>query len=564
MSDAKGNRTSELRALRVNRELLEKALQQRCVSYYANAEANLLIRTVSSLGESKRDVLLVNRRLREEIERRQRLEASLRRTTAAIESTPLMVAITSDGRIEYANEAFRERLGGPASDEDSVPLPEELLRCLDAESPCRGEIEIADAAGECMWGRTLVCALDESRRAVFVEDITEEREAAERMRHLERLEALGHLTSGIAHDFNNLLCSILVNAELVQLVLGDDHPATPHVQAILEAGTSGSTLTSQLVGFTRSMPTRLPTSVRESLERVMTLVERTLGATHQLGLRLVGSGLVACCDRGQLEAAVLNLLINARDASPEGSEIEISAERVCLDQPREYVGGRMEVGEYVRVAVSDQGTGIRPDALEKIWQPFFTTKAGRGSTNSGLGLPMVLRFAQSSGGAISLQTEPGVGTTFYLFLPTAEPRPTEESEASATGSVLLVDDEPVIRDATQSLLRQLGFHCTACADGRQALNALASAVHFDLAIVDLELGGGRHGTSVGRQLRSVVPGLPLVYISGRGGLPKDLEETDAKGTRFLAKPFRAASLLETIETLLNEVSEDDDRAEPGV
>nr|WP_294564768.1 ATP-binding protein [uncultured Rhodopila sp.] len=380
----------------------------------------------------------------------------------------------------------------------------------------------------------------------------EERQRVEAdLRQMQRLEAIGQLTSGVAHDFNNLLTVITGAVELIDH--DPDHPATPRrLGMIRTAAQRGATLTGQLLAFARKQ--RLapkPIDLNEAVLNMSELLRGILGGTVRLEIVLKSDLWPVLADQAQLELVVLNLAINARDAMPVGGALTIETANAALGPP--WSPHEPEAGKYVAIAVTDAGTGMPPEVLEHAFEPFFTTKGpGKGS---GLGLAQVYGFAKQSGGGVKIDSRVGEGTAITVYLPRAERVPHRVPEAAAVRegaapgqlSVLLVDDDSDVRDVTACMLEDFGYHVTPAAAGAAALDLLEGGAGFDLHLFDFAMPG-MNGVELARQVEARWPGVPTVFITGYA----DMKALDHIGGRpVVQKPFRpdalAAALRKAIE-----------------
>jgi len=365
---------------------------------------------------------------------------------------------------------------------------------------------------------------------------------------MQRLEAVGQLTSGVAHDFNNLLTVVTGAVELIDR--DPKHAATERrLGMIRTAAQRGARLTGQLLAFARKQ--RLepkPIDLNEAVVRMDDLLRGTLGGTVRLEIVLKPDLWPALADQAQLELVVLNLAINARDAMPVGGALTIETTNATLGPPRSpHEPG---AGEYVVISVTDAGTGMPPEVLEHAFEPFFTTKGpGKGS---GLGLAQVYGFAKQSGGGVRIDTQLGEGTSIKVYLPRASAVPEVSAEGVAGEArvvaepgqtrVLLVDDDSDVRDVTASMLEHFGYHVTAAASGAAALDMLEAGAAFDLHLFDFAMPG-MNGVELARQVEARRPGVPTVFITGYA----DTKALDQIGARpVVLKPFRPDALAETL------------------
>ena len=394
-----------------------------------------------------------------------------------------------------------------------------------------------------------------------VTDITARARAEAATREAQRMQAIGHLTGGIAHDFNNLLAVVMGNLELALGKVEADHPVRAWLDRAIRGVRRGAALTQQLLAFARKQPLA-PQSrdLAAMLSEIMGLIGRTLG--EHIEIRLVNPTGVwpALADAAQVESAVLNLALNARDAMPGGGRLTIELANSVLDE--EYARGHAEVtaGDYVMVAVTDTGGGMTPEVLARAFDPFFTTKeVGKGT---GLGLAMVFGFAKQSGGHAEISSVPGEGTTVRLFLPrfvgatAASPADAMLGEPPrGSGTVLVVEDEAEVRDVAGAILRDLGYHVLEAADGAAALRMLATDPgSVDLALIDVMLPGGMDGGEVARRLAASRPGLRALFMSGYAGSALMHDGRLDEGVRLIGKPFEREALARKVAEVLGAAS----------
>ena len=384
-----------------------------------------------------------------------------------------------------------------------------------------------------------------SHLAVIERDVTEQRSLEARLRQSDKMQALGTLAGGIAHDFNNLLTAILGSLELAAPKVGD----LPRVQRLIEnargAAERGASLTKRLLSFSRAHDLQArATDVNGLIEGMSDLFGRSLGGLVVVRTELADGLPAAQVDPDQLELAVLNLCINARDAMPDGGAITIATRHVPIAGDPE-----IEAGDYLGISVADEGTGIPAEILRRVCEPFFTTKAvGQGT---GLGLAMVFGLAQQSKGRLVIESEVGRGTRVELALPFAAAA-VPESEVRTGGvahiaarpaSILVVDDDAEVRHVTASFLSGFGYSETEAEDGQAALRLLERG-RFDLVVADLAMPG-MNGVELAAEIRDRDPGMPVLILTGHADampIPDDLP--------VLAKPFRSTDLATRVSALL--------------
>ena len=385
-------------------------------------------------------------------------------------------------------------------------------------------------------------------------DITARRAAEEVLRQAQKMEAVGQLTGGIAHDFNNLLTIILANLQLLEDELPSDAPSLELASSATRAAQRGADLTRKLLVFARRQRLESkPLDVNELVSNMTGMLARTLGERIRIVESLKPDVPKVLIDASQLETALLNLAINARDAMPKGGRLSIETGEVIVDANDERRNAGLASGAYVAVAVSDTGTGMTREVMARAFEPFFTTKeAGRGT---GLGLSMVYGFVKQSGGHVSLYSEAGYGTTVKLYLPQAtkiEVAATTQAAAYPTGTetILLVEDDDEVRRATRKLLTGLGYQVVEAADAETALSLLKQHDGVQLLLTDVVLAQGMSGPELAREARRSAPGLKVLFMSGHVRDTVAFHEQLQQDAQFLAKPFRKAELAQKLRLAL--------------
>jgi signal transduction histidine kinase/ActR/RegA family two-component response regulator len=378
-----------------------------------------------------------------------------------------------------------------------------------------------------------------------------EREAAEaRLRQVQKMEAVGQLTGGIAHDFNNMLSVIVGGLDLAKRKLrGPKREVEFHLDNAMEGATRAAALTRRLLAFARAEPLH-PTAAApgELVEGMLDLIDRSIGERISVSTRFPEDPWHVRVDTNQLENAILNLAVNARDAMEGEGQLTIGVENVTVPESEAV---ELAPGDYVRISVTDTGTGIPPEVMERVLEPFFTTKpVGKGT---GLGLSQIFGFARQSGGDIKLDSTIGVGTTVSLFLPRwtgaadagAEARPTLRpladgpEAAGGARSVLVVEDDPRVSRATVGALEELGYRPIACASGRDALALLERGDHVDLVITDVMMPE-MSGPELVREIERIYPWVPILFVTGFVGEAGEGETLG--GHDMLRKPFTVSAL----------------------
>ena len=398
-----------------------------------------------------------------------------------------------------------------------------------------------------------------AQRTRQLEDGQHERAMMEsKLRQSQKMEAVGQLTGGIAHDFNNLLAGVIGSLELMQrrIDTGRYTDLARYNSLAMTSASRASALTQRLLAFSRQQslePELLdPRQVVAGLED---LIRRTVGPSITVECSFRANDRIRC-DLSQLENALLNLAINARDAMPEGGALALQVDR-CVINEASASDKMLPPGTYVSLSVTDSGTGINPENLSRIFDPFFTTKKlGEGT---GLGLSMIYGFTQQSGGQVKVHSCMGVGTTVTLYFPVdnsqpddspAAPGKTPESEAFGSNEiVLLVDDEAVVRQTTSEFLSEIGYRVFAAIDSVSAMKQAEKLDHLDLLLTDIGLPGSMNGINLSAELRAKYPKLKVLFITGFAG-GAGLVTADAI-TGVLTKPFSLNELSLRVSALLN-------------
>ncbi|MDM7461887.1 MAG: ATP-binding protein [bacterium] len=385
-------------------------------------------------------------------------------------------------------------------------------------------------------------------------DITEIQHLQEQLEQSTRLESIGRLAGGIAHDFNNVLAAISGYAELAQLQLPEQSPAHDHLRHILEAVQHASQLVSHLLAFAqRRVIAPQALSINEHLEQLMPFLQRVLGEDVQLHCMLDPETGNVRADPIQLEQVLMNLASNARHAMPNGGKLTIETQSVVLDHTYTQLHRGVLPGEYVLITLTDTGHGIAPEHLPHIFEPFYSAR--QGGTGTGLGLATVYGIVNQAKGHIWVYSEPDRGTTFKIYLPRiedpAQPLPVRATPApieSGSGVVLVVEDNPDVRETMGEMLRLLGYRVLLASHPREAL-PLAAANTIDLLITDVVLPQMR-GSELAHTLTVMQPDLKVLFVSGYTENAV-IEQGELKpGVAFLAKPFTMAQLSAKVKATL--------------
>jgi PAS domain S-box-containing protein len=423
-------------------------------------------------------------------------------------------------------------LGGQPLDRKEV-----VIRPADHRKPLHVMVSgrpLRDAAGE-LIGASLV-----------VHDITEVQETERKLQQAQKLDAIGKLTGGVAHDFNNMLTVITISLEM----LADDlkeRPETLQWAALInQAADRCSELIQHLLAFARKQPLRpRNVDINNTILDIAKLLRPTLGEHIEIDSILTQEVATAHIDASQLASALINMAINARDAMPDGGKLLIETRNVILDEAYAQANADVVPGPYVMLAISDTGTGMSPAIRDQVFEPFFTTKSG--SKGSGLGLSMVYGFVKQSGGHIRIYSEEGHGTTIRLYLPPASlvedmAAPPIAQILSGNETILVVEDDPLVRDFVVVQLCSLGYKTIAAADGLEALAHVKRGADFDLLFTDVILPGGMNGRELSDEVMKRRPGTKLLYTSGYTDSAIIHHGRLDEGVLLLSKPYRKSQL----------------------
>ena len=397
--------------------------------------------------------------------------------------------------------------------------------------------------GQAALGRVNRTLAEANRELQF--QMEERSRTEEQLREAQKMQALGQLTGGIAHDFNNLLAVIQGSADILQRPGLSEEKRLRFTNAIIDASTRGALLTGQLLAFARRQPLR--PEVLDLNHRILTMLvmlQPTLGPNITLSTQLEKTLLPVEVDPGQFEAALLNIIVNARDAMPDGGEITISTRNVTD-------GAAIERGQAVAVAIQDNGGGIKPDQLKHVFEPFFTTKeVGKGT---GLGLSQVYGFAAQSGGEARIDSEVGRGTTLTILLPASDklPQIAPEKERPAvarepSGHVLLVEDNEDVGNLAETLLGELGHVVVRARSGLEALRLADGGAQFDIVFSDVVMPG-MTGLELAKKLKQRRPQLPIILTTGYSDR---ITAIGSKGFPMLRKPYRMETLAVAVDEAL--------------
>ena len=452
----------------------------------------------------------------------------------------------------------REDLMGDRYDPDN---PDEELLALRSRESFRGLERPSDVKPD-RWVRVSggpIFSADGAFRGYrgTSSEITEQKIQEDRLRHAQKMEAVGQLTGGVAHDFNNLLAVIMGHVELLGDRLEDDENARDNIEIVIRAMDNAAALTDRLLTFSRQQTlSPVATDVTVLIGGLEDMLQRTLGET--IDLRVIGAEDLwpATIDAHQFENALVNLSINARDAMPKGGMLTIETAKVTLDRTYADQNEGVVPGDYVKVAVSDTGFGMSPEVLEKVFEPFFTTKdVGEGS---GLGLSMVYGFVKQSDGHITIYSEIERGTTVKLYMPRSRTdvdtqHPTDDRQDFARGSehVLVVEDDENVRNVPVNILRGQGYRIVEAANAKEAIEQLETGQSCDLLFADVVLPGGMNGIELAAEARRIRPDIKVLHTTGYAENAVMRQGELVPEVMMVNKPYRRAELLRKVRATLD-------------
>ncbi|MEW6486907.1 MAG: PAS domain S-box protein [Thermodesulfobacteriota bacterium] len=498
------------------------------------------------------------------------LRASEEKFAKAFNRAPVLIAMSAleDGRYLEVNDTFcevsgfsREEAVGHTSVELGWIAPPDRQRLV-AQLRERGRVTDLELALTAKDGRRVHClysgeviTVDGAPRLLSIAvDVTEQARLREDLFKAQRLESLGVLAGGLAHDFNNILTGILGNLSLARVLVGGEHSASRRLGECEKAAVRAADLTRQLLTFARGgAPVR---KIVEAAALVEEAVSFALGGSNVRGLTELPPDLWRLhADEGQLSQVLHNLLLNAKQAMPSGGTVTVRGSNVCLDTPR---AGPLPPGRYVRIEVRDTGTGIPPDVIGRVFDPYFTTKPG----GTGLGLSSVYSIVRRHGGDVRVSSSPGEETVFVVHLPAAGEEchrpaaapPEHPAPCQSRGRVLVMDDEEMIRELATGMLEALGYTALACPDGAAAVDAYRQAreagTPFDAVLLDLTVPGGMGGKETAAQLLAIDPQALLIVSSGYSNDPAVAEHRAAGFAGAVVKPYSLDRLSQELLRLL--------------
>ena len=389
-----------------------------------------------------------------------------------------------------------------------------------------------------------------------VRDISDRKKIEEQLRHAQKMEAIGTLTGGISHEFNNIMTSIIGFTEFLQEEIPAGTPNRSYIDMILSSARRAANLTQSLLAFSRKQITQQrPLSVNSTIRNVQGIIAKLVGERIALDVSLSADDIIVMADPNQLEQTLINLASNARDAMSSGGALSIRSERIRLDAPLTAPSGEIPPGAYALITVKDTGMGMDEHTRGKIFEPFFTTKeVGKGT---GLGLAVVIGIIEKNGGHIDVESSPGGGTTFRIYLPalqiaaeTTESGPQPELKRGSE-TILVAEDDPEVRELIKTLLRKGGYTVLEAADGQDAIEKLSRySDRIDLLLVDIVMPR-KDGSEVYEAAAAIRPGTKVIFISGYSNEILQARGISSADVSLVQKPVSPRELLGTIRAALD-------------
>lgn len=536
--------------------------------------AVLVFRDVAEDRSTETAIRKLNETLEKRVEERTAaLRESEERFVAFMNASPLIAWVKDErGQYQYMNKACSDLFGLQPDSwigktefdliaaDFATAWRDNDQEVLQSNKPAESIEEIIDAGGRAISLKSIKFPFPgiAGERCVggVALDITRQLRTENQLRQAQKMEAVGQLTGGLAHDFNNLLAVVIGNLDYVTETLEKDDSARSSIEEALAAALRGAELTRQLLSFSRQQTLQPRLLVITPLvEELSRLLRRTLGESITMKLDLANDLWSTNTDPSMLESALMNLAVNARDAMPNGGTLMIKVDNCHLDDDYTALNPEMQVGDYVRLSVSDTGTGMSPEVISRAFDPFFTTKAvGYGT---GLGLSMVHGFAKQSGGNVKIYSEIGHGTTISLYLPRAynaddirRPAAPAVLTGGAGETILVVEDNPAVLQLVERQLSELGYRVITATDGPSAMSILRDGYQIDLLFTDVVMAGGMSGPDLAQEARKRRPGLRVLFSSG---FPRDAgrDIEPSFDDLLLSKPYRRTELASKVREVLN-------------
>ncbi|WP_227814729.1 PAS-domain containing protein [Nitrogeniibacter aestuarii] len=516
-----------------------------------------------------------NRELREALAYKQEMSVALRHSESRLrqitDTIPAHIAYFDHTRVyRYANKRYAEWFDRTVEAMVDAPIPEVIGQALADALEAHISASLAGAEvtyeysklgpdGARLYARsTLLPEFDADGKVLgcFVHsvDITDQRRTQNALAHAQKMEAIGQLTGGLAHDFNNMLTVVMGNLTGLRDAMPEAEEIEEYVVPAMSAAEGGAALIQRLLTFSRQQASEpMEVEVNALVLDIARLIRRSVPRSIQVSTRSLDDDLMTRAEPHQLQSAILNLALNARDAMPNGGQIDIECSLETLDGP---AANDLEIapGEYVQIAVTDNGTGIDGSILDRVFEPFFTTK--RFGMGSGLGLSMVYGFVKQSAGGVRIRSRQAVGTTVALLLPKVETSLAAAPASSASQPqtdienllVLLVEDQANVRKVVRQHLAVLGCHVLEAENGNEAADIIERVPAIGLVLSDVVMPGGMNGLDLVRFTRRLRPSLPLLLMSGYA--EHQHTEDDDRLTRVLPKPFSRLQLRDALQAVL--------------
>jgi PAS domain S-box-containing protein len=538
-----------------------------------DAATRVLCGVVTDLTHSRErshELAATNQQLASEIDERRRAEDNLQLALDVADMGTWDIDLASDvatrsarfdrifGHLEaddaWSRDALLALFFGEDQPQDADPFAEvEQAGTIELERRIQRRND-----GASRWiqvrGRTYYRHGQPVRIAGVVTDITERRQVEEQLRQAQKMEAIGQLTGGIAHDFNNLLMVVGGSLDMLEQRIEKSDRTSRYLAAARHGVERGARLNQQLLAFSRRQDLRVEAiCIDDLIDGFENLLDRAVGEAVTVQIRHAADLWYCRTDPHQLETAILNLAINARDAMPQGGLLTLLTAMQSIDAPAARSLGAA-AGDYVVVSVMDTGAGMTPELIDRVFEPFFTTKpVGKGT---GLGLSQVYGFARQSGGFVTIDSEPGCGTTVGIHLPrTGKPAITAPEvrpaiEIKGKGVILVVEDDPAVRTVASGLLEDLGYSVIEAESGREALHLVESGQPIDLVFTDVIMPGDINGIDLVRELKARGSELPVLLTSGYTAQQIAPEEL-VKDLQLLRKPYSQVELSLAVRMVMN-------------
>lgn len=524
-------------------------------------------------GEKPEGAVVVFKDISERIRSESGLRESEERLQAIINNTTAVITLkNTDGRYILVNKRFEElfKMSGDRilglTDYDIFPDKQAAIihandqKALKSNSQLEFIEEVPQEDGMHTYLSVKFTLTRNDGRPYAIcnvaTDITERKRTEDALRRAQKMEAIGQLTGGIAHDFNNLLGIIVGNLDLLHDELGDS-PARQHANSALKAALRGSDLTRRLLAFSRkATPETKPLCVNQIITDMQNLIEKSLTASISVQVALHEDLWLTDINQGEFEDAIINLAVNARDAMPNGGTLYIATRNTVIDESYSKNHTGAEPGEYVLISVRDTGSGINEDIIEKVLDPFFTTKPG--SKGSGLGLSMVYGFVKRVRGYINLISKIGMGTTVEIFLPRSEHNEAYISQGPSTDmiqqggdeTILIVDDEPDLALIAEGILSKYGYRVLKAGTAAEAIAIIEKRHDIDLLFSDVVMPGGMDGYALAQYTKLNHPNIKIILASGFTQIT-NRQQYGASEHAMLRKPYRKTELIDQVRKILD-------------